>query len=79
LAGEGWGKGLGTTRGRFGALDRAVVAPVSSSPAAAVSLFPARQRGQRRNQGRGKLLWVLDGVLASWNDDGLEGKATCTG
>jgi hypothetical protein len=34
LAGEGWGKGLGTTRGRFGVLDRAVVAPASSSPAA---------------------------------------------
>jgi hypothetical protein len=29
LAGEGWGKGLGTTRGRFGVLGRAVVAPVS--------------------------------------------------
>jgi hypothetical protein len=27
LAGEGWGKGLGTTRARFGVLDRAVAAP----------------------------------------------------
>jgi hypothetical protein len=34
LAGEGWGKGLGTTSGRFGVLGRAVVAPASSSPAA---------------------------------------------
>jgi hypothetical protein len=34
LAGEGWGKGIGTTRGRFGVLDRAVMAPASSSPAA---------------------------------------------
>jgi hypothetical protein len=29
LAREGWGKGLGTSRGRFGVLGRTVVAPVS--------------------------------------------------
>jgi hypothetical protein len=34
LAGEGWGKGLGATRVRFGVLDRGVAAPASGSPAA---------------------------------------------
>jgi hypothetical protein len=34
LAGEGWGKGLGATRFRFGVLDRGGAAPASGSPAA---------------------------------------------